>query len=174
MSDTTTDDAPTEEPPEGKEDQAFDEQRAKEKINKANQEAANLRKRLKEAEAKAKKYDEHEEATKSEQQKAADAIAQATKKAEAAEARALRLEVAAEHGLSPAQAKRLVGDTREELEADAEELLGSFKPNESEEEDPLIPRTLPGERLRGDGNKPDPTATNDEAFGQQLLGRLKR
>ena len=38
----------------------------------------------------------------------------------------LRLEIAAEKGLTPAQARRLVGNTREELEADADELLEAF------------------------------------------------
>jgi len=58
-----------------------------------------------------------------------------TERAEAAERRvaeieshALRLEVAAEKGLTQAQAKRLVGNTREELAADADDLLATFKP----------------------------------------------
>lgn len=38
----------------------------------------------------------------------------------------LRLEVAAAKGLTPAQAKRLVGTTKEELEADADEILEAF------------------------------------------------
>lgn len=57
-------------------------------------------------------------------------IGKATKRAEDAEAkakaetlRADRLEVSIEKGLTPAQAKRIVGDTKEELEADADELL---------------------------------------------------
>lgn len=42
------------------------------------------------------------------------------------EARAVRLEVAFDKGLTPAQAKRLVGASREELEADADEILRDF------------------------------------------------
>jgi hypothetical protein len=38
-----------------------------------------------------------------------------------------RAEIAAEHGLTARQAKRLVGATREELEADAKELLQDIK-----------------------------------------------
>lgn len=60
-------------------------------------------------------------------------IAKATKRADTAEAeakkaiaRADKLEVAAEKGLTPAQAKRLQGDTKEELEADADEILEAF------------------------------------------------
>ena len=40
-----------------------------------------------------------------------------------AESRALRAEIANAKGLTPSQAKRLVGSTREELESDADELL---------------------------------------------------
>jgi hypothetical protein len=40
-----------------------------------------------------------------------------------AETRAVRAEIANAKGLTPSQAKRLVGSTREELEADAAELL---------------------------------------------------
>jgi hypothetical protein len=66
------------------------------------------------------------DAGKSEQQKAADNAAAAEARAAKAEAALIRLEVAAEKGLTPAQAKRLVGDTREDLEADADELIESF------------------------------------------------
>ncbi len=44
----------------------------------------------------------------------------------------LRLEVAAEKGLTPAQAKRLNGASKEELEADADELLTVFPAPEQE------------------------------------------
>lgn len=58
------------------------------------------------------------------QQAATDAAARATE----AELRATRLEVAVAKGLTPAQAKRLVGSTKEELEVDADELLEVIKP----------------------------------------------
>lgn len=76
----------------------------------------------------ARKLKELEDADKSESDKLRATAEENEKKAAAAEARALRLEVAAEKGLTPAQAKRLVGATREELEADADELLSTFKP----------------------------------------------
>lgn len=50
-------------------------------------------------------------------------VAQLEGSATAAEKRALRAEVASEKGLPPKLAARLQGDTREELEADADELL---------------------------------------------------
>lgn len=53
-------------------------------------------------------------------------VSDAESKAEKAELRATRLEVAAEKGVPLDQAKRLQGETREELEADAEEFAKSF------------------------------------------------
>lgn len=66
------------------------------------------------------------DADRSESEKAAAKAADAERRAEEAELRALRLEIAGEKGLTPSQAKRLVGTTREELEADADELLEDF------------------------------------------------
>lgn len=59
---------------------------------------------------------------------AEDRIAALEAKIAAADANALRLEVGSTKGLTPAMAKRLVGTTREELEADADELLRDVKP----------------------------------------------
>ena len=50
-------------------------------------------------------------------------VAGIEKQAKESEERALRAEVANAKGLTPTQAKRLVGASREELEADADELL---------------------------------------------------
>lgn len=69
---------------------------------------------------------EREDAEKTDAQKAAEALADAQKAAAAAELRALRLEVASEKGLNAAQARRLVGTSREELEADADEIASLF------------------------------------------------
>lgn len=91
-------------PPEGDRDDLFDPDRAQAKIRKANAEARALRERLKAAEEKAAKYDEWQETQKSEQQRAAEALEAAEKRAHDAEQRLLRLEVAAEKGLTPAQA----------------------------------------------------------------------
>lgn len=118
----------TTEPQEGAE--PFDAERAAAKIKKANDEARNLRSRLKELEPLAQEAERLREANKTEQQKLADRAEAAEKRAQELESRALRLEVASEKGLNAAQAKRLVGSTREELEADADELLATFKPAE--------------------------------------------
>lgn len=72
---------------------------------------------------------------KAELEKAQTATKKAQDEAAKATARADRLEVAMEKGLTPAQAKRLVGDTKEELEADADEILELFGSAKSEDGD---------------------------------------
>mgnify|MGYP001142527256 CR=1 FL=1 len=106
----------------------------------------------------AKRLQEIEDSKKSDLEKLTEAQAAAERRATEAEQRALRLEVAAEKGLTPAQAKRLVGSTREELEADADELLDTFRPSEEAETDPL---RRPRERLRpGASPKAEPEETD--------------
>lgn len=56
----------------------------------------------------------------------AERIAAQEKRAAEAELRAVRLEVAAEKGLTPAQAARLSGSSREDLAKDADELKALF------------------------------------------------
>lgn len=81
----------------------------------------------------AERLKEIEDAQKSAEERAAEALTAAEKRAQEAEGRALRLEIASEKGLTPAQAKRLVGASREELEADADDLLENFKPAATQE-----------------------------------------
>lgn len=75
---------------------------------------------------KASEYDKLVESQKTESQKATEAREAAERRATEAEMRATRLEVAHAKGLTPGQAKRLVGNTREEIEADADEILAEF------------------------------------------------
>lgn len=72
------------------------------------------------------KINEAQHEGKSESEKLAGQLADLEKKLADSGARALRAEVVAAKGLTPAQAKRLSGTTREELEADADELLEAF------------------------------------------------
>lgn len=95
--------------------------------NKAAREAADLRSKLQ----------EFEDRNKTEAERLAEKASTSESRASEAEARATRLEVILDK--LPADAtvddvkrlvtlsKRLVGSTREELEADADELLGTFK-----------------------------------------------
>lgn len=66
----------------------------------------------------------------------------------------LRLKVALDKGLTAVQARRLLGNTEEELAADADELVKSFGGRgTSEEEEPGVPRRQPQLTNPGD---PDP------------------
>lgn len=122
---STEEQIPAQEVEEQQQEQ-FDPERAQAKIKKANQEAANLRARLKELEPLAAKAKELEEAGRSDLEKLTARVEQAEREKAESTARALRLEVAFEKGLTPAQAKRLVGGSREELEVDADEILRDF------------------------------------------------
>jgi hypothetical protein len=155
-------------------DEPFDEARAKEKIAKANREAANLRARLKEAEEKASKLDELEEAKKSDIDKAKDTAKQLEERASKAEGEALRLRVAMRKGLTDAQAKRLMGATEEELEADADELLATFKTGDStgDDKDKGPGSRRPHERLRGGGGPtPEPEETDPRKLAEKVPRR---
>lgn len=72
--------------------------------------------------AKAKEDD----ASKSELQAIRESLERAEARAKAAEATALRAKVAQAKGLTTEQAERLRGETREELEEDAEDLIAAF------------------------------------------------
>ncbi len=123
-------------------------------LSKANKEAETLRLRLK----------EYEDRDKSESEKAAERLTAAEQRAEQAELRALRLEVAAERGLTPAQAKRLVGASREELEEDAVDILATF-PTVAERKT-LKPDPSPGAR----GSTPLSGAEAGRAEAQKRFG----
>lgn len=134
---TPTTDAPvTEAPQEQQQEKAEVPPEVKRALSKANKEAETLRLKLR----------EYEDRDKTEQQRLEERAAAAETRVQEVELRALRLEVAAEKGLTPAQAKRLVGTTREELEADAEELLETFAAANA----PTTPRPDPSQGARSD------------------------
>lgn len=76
-----------------------------------------------ELKAKAEKFDEAEQASKSELEKATEANAQLKQELEAFKLKDLRSQVAASKGLSLEAAAHLVGATQEELEASADSLV---------------------------------------------------
>ena len=88
----------------------------KKALNKANKEAETLRLRLK----------EFEDRDKSELQLLQEERDALKAKTATLELEQMRREVADEKGLTPAQARRLVGSTREEMESDADEILEAF------------------------------------------------
>jgi hypothetical protein len=107
---------------------------------------------------KAKQYDALEEAKKSEQQKLEERVAAAEKTAQDSARDAARLRVALEKGLTPSQARRLVGDTEEDLAKDADEMLADLKPGR--------PTGDVGQGARGTETAPD--------MNQQIRAALGR
>ena len=112
-----------------------------------------------------------EDADKSEIQRANEAKAVSDKAAADAQAKLMRLTVAMRKGLTEAQAKRLVGASEEELEADAEELLASFGQKNNAGDDGAGKPTRPKERLRS-GAVPDEEP--DETDPHKLAASVPR
>lgn len=150
-------------------DDGFDEDRARKAIAKKNSENASLRKRLKELEPLAAKAKELEDAGKTEAQRLTEDRDGHRTRADKAEAEAARLRVALKKGLTATQAKRLVGSTEDELEADADELLASFSPQDGPK--PKPPAGKPRPNLRGGGNPDDPPEETDPAKLADAIGR---
>jgi len=99
-------------------------------------------------------------------------------RANEADMRAMRAEVAQSKGLTAAQAKRLQGKTVEELESDADELLSAFKPADggAEGDDAQTGRVAgtgrPRENLRPGATPP---ADNAEPYDStKLLAAVPR
>lgn len=143
-------------------DRLPDDHPAAQALAKANEEAKNLRLKVK----------EFEDRDKTEQERSAERIAELEKSASSSEAKAMRLEAALEHapdGMGIAQirklAKRLQGDTAEELAADAEELFAEFAPEDSGGDSTT---RRPKERLRP-GASPDAEPAPD---GAELADRI--
>lgn len=112
-------------------------------------EARKWESRAKQNKEAAERLKELEDSKKSEQEKLTERLSDLESTAKSSTLEAARLRVALRKGLTETQAKRLVGDTVEELEADAEELLASFQTDEPSDS----PRR-PKERLRA-GAAPD-------------------
>jgi len=113
------------------------------------------RKARREAEKQAKELEERlkaiEDKDKSEVERLTAKVAESDKRAEVAEAKLLRFEVASEKGV---KAKWLTGDTREELEAAADEYL-----SEHPADGKGAPTVMkPAENLKGGG---DPDAAGE-------------
>lgn len=121
-----------------------------------------------------KKLDAHEKAKLSDTEKLAAERDEIKAELDKTRAEVLRMTVASEKGLTAAQAKRLVGSTKEELEADAEELLETFGGGKSAEDDDGDddssgpPSSRPKEKFRG-GGKPDaePEETDERALASR-------
>ena len=94
---------------------------------------------------KAEQLAEIENASKTETEKLREELDQIRAAHAEATAKAIRAEVAISKGLTAAQAKRLVGSTLDELEADADEILEAFPTQTSSKP----PSERPSPDLRG-------------------------
>lgn len=121
---------------------------------------------------KARKFDELEEKNKTETEKLSDAHRKAEERATAAERELARARIALRKGLTEAQAKRLVGDTEEELEADADEYLKDLKPAGDDDGDESPPSRRPTERLRpGTRSRAEPEETDPAKLAARIKER---
>ena len=105
----------------------------------------NLRGDLEKAKPAIQRAKELEDASKTDTQRLTEERDTHRSRADEAEARLLRLEIGLAKGLTPAQSRRLVGTTKAELEADADDLLASFGGSQ-------VASSRPTERLRGGGD----------------------
>lgn len=112
-------------------------------------EARKWESRAKENSAAKKRLDELEEAAKTDLEKATSRAEAAERRAAELEALTLRREVAEARGLPLAAATRLTGTTREELEADADQLAALIgqETNPSPRPDPIQGRTRGGDAM---------------------------
>jgi hypothetical protein len=157
------DDLEDESEDDSQDDGEFDAKRAKEKINKTNREAQNLRTRLKELEKQNKEYQDWKDSQKSDHEKDKERAEAAEKRIAELELSALRTEVALAKGLTAAQAKRLQGATKEELEQDADELIETFG-------DPQKSNSRKGTGFKGGS---DPNKKPDTFDAKALAERLR-
>jgi hypothetical protein len=93
---------------------------------------AALRKANKEAEQFRLKLKEFEDRDKTESEKLADTNRTLEERARKAEIDLCRYRVAMRKGLTETQARRLVGESEEDFESDADELVAAFKASEPE------------------------------------------
>lgn len=127
-------------------------------LAKANEEAKQARLKVK----------EYEDRDKTDQERTSEKLSDLEKNLTAAQADAVRFEIALEKGLTKNQARRLVGTTREELETDAEELVADLG---LDEEGTTPPTRRPKERLKpGASNTDDPDPDPDE-IAQKILSK---
>ncbi len=115
---------------------------------------------------KADKFDKAQEASKTEIEKATERATKAEAEVAKARLEADRNAVALAKGLTPAQAKRLVGTTREELEADADELVADLKPGTIK-----APPKPPGGSGASNGAK---DADPDRELARRLFGGVPK
>lgn len=125
-------------------------------------------KQLKDIQAKLKDLEDKD---KSDNEKLAARAAEAERKVVDAEAKVLRFEVAGEKGLTPAQARRLVGTTKEELLVDADDLLEALNPAGNGGGGAGGALSRPKENLKGGGDPTEKPEVTDPRKLAELVPR---
>lgn len=159
----------SEESEESDDDSDDDEElgeRGKRALDRMKRERKQLRAQLAETKKLAKKW---EDSQKTEAQRLADNAKDNMTRAEKAEQKLMRLEIAIEKGLTPKQAARLQGDSREDMETDADELLEIFNARNSNGK--AAPNGKPKEKLRGGA---DPEESREETDPKKLASQISR
>ena len=133
----------TPEQTEAKAEEKFDEARAMALIEKLRGENKELSKRAKQVESLEAEKKAREEAELTELDKLKKSLAEAEAKVKDADHRELMRKAADKFNLPPALAKRLQGETLEELEADAEELAKEIPAKQQQPK--VSPTQVPGD-----------------------------
>lgn len=130
-------------------------------LNKANEEA-------KEARLKVKEFEDRD---KTEAERTSEKLTTLEKDLTTAQADAARFEIALEKGLTKSQAKRLVGSTRDELEADADELVADLGLDEKDE---TSTPSRPREKLKpGASNEDDDETVDGDKIAEKILSKTR-
>ena len=160
-----------EQPPVGapQPDEPFDPQRAMAKIHETNREAASLRERLKAAEAA---LAEHQDAGKSEVQKAIERATAAEAQVAELQAAQLRTQAAVAAGLPPEAAAHIQGTTAEEITANATALAGLLAP--APQQTPASPAPMSRPVARPVAGSADPTQEPLELDPAKLAEQVPR
>lgn len=149
MADDDTTTSETDEETEEKKPRSDDDvEKLKAALRKANKEAEQFRLKLK----------EFEDRDKTDSEKLAETNRTLEAQARKAEIDLCRYRVAMRKGLTETQARRLVGESEEDFESDADELVAAFKSGESDAAPPAT-GGRPKEKLRPgavSGAEPDP------------------
>lgn len=150
-------------------DKDFDPEKAWKLIQNVRGDAEKLKK---ERDTLATQVKAAEDATKSDTQKLEERATTAESGLSTAQRETARLRIALKKNLTETQAKRLVGDTEEELEADADELLASFKDDANEDGDGGGERRTPKPRMRtGTAPSSEPEETDPEKLAELVPRR---
>lgn len=150
-------------------DKDFDPEKAWKLIQNLRGDVDKAKKRGDELATKVKGF---EDASKSDTEKLEERATSAESQLSATQREAARLRIALKKGLTETQAKRLVGDTEEDLEKDADDLLASFKNDDDDGDGSGGDRRTPKPRMRtGAAPATEPDETDPDKLAAQVPRR---